>query len=59
MHRRDSIVLTCACLALLSLAGCATTNISSSWVAPDARPVTFDHTLVVFMHPVENMRRTA
>ena len=45
--------------ALTLVAGCATTNISSSWVAPGARPVTFNNTLVVFMHPVENTRRTA
>ncbi len=45
--------------ALTLVAGCATTNISSSWVAPGAQPVRFDNMLVVFMHPVENMRRTA
>ena len=45
--------------ALTLVAGCATTNISSSWVTPGARPVTFDNTLVVFMHPVETTRRAA
>ena len=45
--------------ALTLVAGCATTNISSSWVTPGARPVTFDNTLVVFMHAEETTRRAA
>ena len=41
------------------VAGCATTNISSSWVTLDARPTTFDNTLVVFMYAEETTRRAA
>lgn len=46
-------------IALLIVPGCATTNISSSWVTPDVRPTTFNNTLVVFMHAEETTRRAA
>ena len=41
------------------LAGCASTNITNSWVTPDAQPIAFEKTLVVFIHSSEAIRRIA
>ena len=52
MNRMTRCRLACMAgfaTALTLVAGCATTNISSSWVTPGARPTTFDNTLVVFI----------
>ena len=40
-----------------TLAGCASTGVTSSWVSPDAGPITFQRSLVIVMHPVEAVRR--
>ena len=43
---------------MLVLGGCASSGITSSWVAPDATgPLGFQKTLVVVMHPVDAVRR--
>lgn len=45
---------------LVTLAGCASTSIRDSWVAPDLQaPLEFDKVLVVFMDPNEATRRAA
>jgi hypothetical protein len=45
---------------LATVAGCASTTIRNSWVAPDVQgPLDFDKTLVVFMDPNEATRRAA
>ena len=54
MRARSCLV---AVLSFLVLAGCASTGVTSSWVAPDAGPIAFGRTMVVVMHPVEDVRR--
>ncbi len=45
---------------LATLAGCGSTSIRNSWVAPDVQtPLDFDKILVVFMDPIEANRRAA
>jgi hypothetical protein len=45
---------------LATVAGCGSTSIRDSWVAPDLQaPLDFDKTLVVFMDPNEATRRAA
>jgi len=45
--------------AVLLLAGCAATTMESSWTNPEAKPISFKRTLVVFMSPNEGVRRPA
>jgi hypothetical protein len=43
-----------------TVAGCASTSITNSWVSPDAQPgMAFEKILVVFMDPNEATRRSA
>lgn len=44
-------------LSFMVVGGCASTGVTSSWVAPDAGPIAFQRTLIVVMHPVEAVRR--
>ena len=56
MSRLSIVVI----VAALGLAGCgASTKITSSWTAPDARPVRFAKVVVVFMNSAESTRRIA
>jgi len=51
---------TTAILLLVIAAGCASTSIRNSWVAPDVQgPLDYDRILVVFMDPSEATRRAA
>jgi len=49
----------CAVGAVLLLAGCAATTLESTWTNPQAKPISFQRTLVVFMSPNEATRRSA
>jgi len=43
---------------LATVAGCASTSVKNSWMAPDVQgPLGFEKTLVVFMDPTEATRR--
>ena len=45
---------------LAALAGCASTSIRDSWVAPDVQgPLGFEKMIIVFMDPNEATRRAA
>ena len=59
MSRLKTIGLGGSCVAMLALAGCASTSVQNSWVAPDAPEIAFDNTLVVFISSSETTRRAA
>ncbi len=49
-----------AIVLLAAVAGCASTSIRDSWVAPDLQPpLDFDKAIIVFMDPNEATRRAA
>ncbi len=59
MFRLKTFGLGVASVAMMALMGCASTNITNSWVVPDAQPIAFEKTIVVFMNTSETVRRTA
>ena len=59
MFRLKTFGLGVASVAMMALMGCASTNITNSWVVPDAQPIAFERTIVVFMSTSETVRRTA
>ena len=59
MSQSETFRLGGAGVAMMMLMVCASTSITNSWVVPDAQPIAFEKTIVVFMNTSESVRRSA
>ena len=59
MSQSETFRLGGAGVAMMMLMACASTSITNSWVVPDAQPIAFEKTIVVFMNTSETVRRSA